>query len=180
MAYVGLAQPTIKPATGTGIKVGKAVSIDIEPQYAEASLFGDNTKAEYEKSFKSAKVTVGTTSLPVAAHTAMFGHAVDTTKNTVTYKSTDSSGYIGFGIYTEEVVDGVHTFAAMWMPKVKFSDPKDSFETKGDSINYKTPSIEGEALADDNMVWKIVQVFDTEAAAQAFLNEKAGITAPEA
>ena len=180
MAYVGLAMPVIKPATGSGIVLGKAVGVDIEPQYSEASLYGDNVKAEYDKTFKSAKVKLETTTLPVDAHEALFGHSVTegtgSSGTKIVSKGSDSAKYVGFGVYTEESVDGVKKYVTAWLPKVKFSDANNSWETKGDSISYKTASIEGEALVDDDGVWKEVEIFSTEDAAISHLKTKAGIT----
>ncbi len=180
MAYVGLAMPAVKPAEGKGLILGKAVGVDIEPQYSEASLYGDNTKAEYDKNFKSAKVKLEVTTLPLKAHNILFGHTVteaaEDKEASVVNKASDSANYIGFGIYTEEKVDGKPQYIAAWLPKVKFSDPTDNWTTKGENIEYKTPSIEGEALADDNGVWKETHVFTTEDKAVSYLNEKCGIT----
>lgn len=179
MAFVGLARPVIKPETGKGIVLGKAIGVDIEPQYSEASLYGDNKKAEYEKKFKSAKVTLETTSLPLAAHNSLFGHTVTEESEgeaaTIISKSGDNANYVGFGIYTEECVDGKTKYVTAWLPKVKFADSSDSWETKGENINYKTPSIEGEALADEAGVWRELKVFDTEAEAVSYLNAQANI-----
>lgn len=179
MAYVGLAMPAVKPASGAGMILGKAIGVDIEPQYAEGSLFGDNVKAEYDRSFQSATITLNVTTLPLQAHSMLFGHTVtdaaEGTEASVVNKATDMANYVGFGIYTEEKVDGVSKFVAAWLPRVKFSDPTDSWTTKGDSIVYQTPSISGEALADANGVWKETHVFDTEAEAIAYLKEQCGI-----
>lgn len=180
MAYVGLAMPAIKPETGAGMILGKAVGVDIEPQYSEASLFGDNTKAEYDKSFKSAKVKLEVTTLPLQAHNMLFGHMVtDATEGkeaSVINKASDSAKYVGFGVYTEEKVDGASKFVAAWMQKVKFTDPTNSWTTKGDSIEYKTATIEGEALAGDDGIWKETHIFATEAEVVDYLKEKCGIT----
>lgn len=176
MAYIGLAMPAIKPGTGKGFRLGRAVKVDIEPQYAEAALYGDNIKAESDRSFKSAKITLETTSLPIEAHNALLGHEVSEDKMETTYKASDTANYVGFGFYTEEVVDGEHKFVSIWLEKVKFSDTKDNYETKGDSGTYKTPSIEGDVLTGENGIWKTLKINDTEAAAQEWLSEKAGIT----
>jgi hypothetical protein len=39
--------------------------------------------------------------------------------------------------------------------KVKFSEPSEDYATKGESIEYKTPSISGRAMANDEGNWKI-------------------------
>lgn len=234
MAYIGLAKPVVATLTesgGTasysnGFAFGKAVSLDITPNYNEASLYGDNQQEESTKEFKNATVSLGITSIPVSAFSTMFGHAVTTedayavlatkpadwdtdctkyysrtgtapsytytpveasttfTANTyyqknsvskVLYKTGDSSNYVGFGVYVEEIISGVKSYTAIWMNKVKFSQSAESYSTKGDSVEFKTPTVEGEALGLSNTEWREVKVFATEAEAQTYLNTKAGI-----
>ena len=115
MAYVGLAKPavaTLKDETAKtytdAFYCGKAVQIDVSPQYAEGSLYGDNTKAEYDKEFKYADVTLQTTTLPIKAHNLMFGHTVTETegKQAVKFKDSDDAPYVGLGFIVTEKVDG--------------------------------------------------------------------------
>ena len=81
MAYIGLTTPIIakgdysksEPTYSDGFVCGKAISTDIEPQYSEGSLYGDNSQAEYDNEFKNANVTLGTTTLPSQAEKTMYG-----------------------------------------------------------------------------------------------------------
>lgn len=186
MAYIGLAKFTVAKLGTTGaytegFSCGHAMSMNIAPQYAEGSLFGDNMKVEYDKEFKYADITIETTSLPIKAHEVMFGHTISegsgSSNDSIAFKATDESGYVGVGVYVTEKVDGKKKYVACWMPKCKFSEGEDAFKTKGDNIEYQTPSISGQALASDDGTWKEVEVFGTEEAAIAWVNEKAGITA---
>lgn len=186
MAYIGLAAPVIakRDSDGTysdGFRCGKAVETSITPQYAEGSLFGDNTKAEYDKEFKYADVSLGTTSLPVEAHKVMFGHEVaDENDGTITFKATDEAGYVGFGFYVTEKVDGKKRYVACWLPKCKFSEGADTFKTKGDNVEYQTPTISGQALATDEGTWKELKICDKEEDAITWINGKAEIEEAQA
>lgn len=183
MAYIGLAKPTIAKRSDEGtysdaFRCGKAIETSITPQYAEGSLFGDNTKAEYDKEFKYADVSLNTTTLPIQAHEIMFGHTVGSdTEKTITFKDNDESGFVGYGFYVAEKVNGKKSYTASWLPMCKFSEGADTYKTKGDSIEYQTPTISGQAQSTDEGIWKEVKVFETEAAAQQWIDEKAGITA---
>ena len=79
MPNFGLSRPWIaKLNTETGaysnaFNVGKAINTSVTPEYAEGSLYADNQEAEYAKEFKSAAVTLGTSTLPVVAKTMMLG-----------------------------------------------------------------------------------------------------------
>ena len=65
MAYIGLRKPIIAPRTGAGkystpFVLGKAISLNVTPNYAEGSLNADDGQAEYDKEFNYADVTLGT------------------------------------------------------------------------------------------------------------------------
>ena len=185
MAYVGLRKPYVAKydrATKTysdGFKYSHAVSFNINPNYAEASLYGDDMQVEYEKAFTNAGITLGTTSTPIDAAEVMFGHTVDRTLNKVIFKATDESNYVGLGIIAPEKVDGANKFVAFIILSAKFADSAESFTTKGDQLQFNTPSIEGAAVAaNDDGEWKITEVFDTEAEAETFVKEYLNITDP--
>ncbi|GHU34532.1 hypothetical protein FACS1894105_01520 [Clostridia bacterium] len=44
-------------------------------------------------------------------------------------------------------------YLAMWLYKIKFEVPIENFETKGDSITFQTPIVEGAILIDILGVW---------------------------
>lgn len=185
MAYVGLAKPTIATLDekteeySNAFNCGEAIQIDVTPQYAEGSLYGDNRQVEYDKEFKYADVTLNATRLPVEAHNRMFGHTVDTSQKKITYKGLDDAPYVGFGFYVSEKVNGVRGYVASWLHKVKFSEGAESYKTKGDSIEYQTPSLTGRASEDSNGEWKTVEIFATEAEAEAWIKTQSGQTVSE-
>lgn len=186
MAFYGLAKPiiakldesTTPPKYTDGFVCGKAMAVDIDPQYAENSLYGDNSTAEYDKEFTAANITLGTTTLPVEASSTMFGHTVDAEKKTVTAKASDQSNYVGTGFYANEKVDGVPKAVAVWIYKAKYSEGKTSYKTKGNNIEYQTPSITGQAVALATGEWKETYTCDTEQEAIEWLETKAGIKQP--
>lgn len=183
MAYIGLKKPIIGKRTGAKkysapSALGKAVSMSITPNYNEASLYGDDALAEYDKYFKDADVTLGTTTIPMEMHNTLFGHTVNAEEKTVSSNANDENNYVGVGIMSVEKVDGTTTYAAMFIYKVKFSEPSDEFTTRGDSIEYKTPSISGKASAEDDGAWKETKTFDTEKEALAWIYTQFGATVP--
>ena len=96
MAYIGLTTPIFAlgnytaatPTYTKGFICGKAMSTDIDPQYAEGSLYGDNSQAEYDNEFKHANITLGTTTLPIEAESVLYGHTVAEDSKEIT----DSAG----------------------------------------------------------------------------------------
>lgn len=182
MANFGLSYPWIaKLNTETGkysdaFKCGKAVSTSVTPAYNEASLYGDDQEIENVKEFKNASVSVGTDRLPIQASKILFGHSV-AENGEENNNIEDSANYVGYGFVTSEKLDGKTKFRACVLLKVLFSEGEDSFETKGDSITFKTPTISGTATAVENGDWrKKSPYFDTKSEADKWIQDQFGVT----
>lgn len=177
--YVGLTNPMIAKLNedGTyqdGFTCGEAMGMDISVQISEASCHGDDRKVEYDRVFKNGNITLETTRLPVEAAKVMFGHQVTDDKQVV-YNIEDVPNYVGVGIMTREKLNGNYQHVAMLIHKAMFSDSNDNFATVGENIEYKTPSITGQALANDEGVWKTVKTFATKAEALTWLKTELNI-----
>lgn len=177
MAFYGLSNPYIAKYNDdgsyeTGMNLGEGVSTEVTPAYAEGSLYGDNAQVEAVKEFTSADITIGTTRIPAAAVPVMFGHTIDENGNEVS-NANDSAGYFGYGFIVKKVENGVFKFQACVLLKVQGTEGTESFETKGDSVTFQTPSISGKAMAIEGGDWRIKSPdLDTEAEAQAWIKEK--------
>ena len=181
MANVGLRKPYVAKYDrqtkrySDGFRYSHAVSMGITPNYAEASLYGDDSQQEHEKQFTNAAVTLGTTSTPLQAASTMFGHTIEGKK--VIYKTTDEANYVGIGITGVEKIDGKSQYVALIILCAKFTDSAENYQTKGDQIQFNTPSIEGAAIAaDDEGNWKITKIFDTAEEADAFVRDYLNIS----
>ena len=182
MAFIGLRKPyfaKLNRTTNTysdGFRFSHAVSMNVTPNYAEASLYGDDVQVEYEKSFTNANVSVGTTSTPLKAADTVFGHEVDYTTKKVIYKATDEPNDVGVGVIAPEKVDGISQYVALIILCAKFADSAETYVTKGDSLSFNTPTIEGSASALDDGRWKLTRIFDTELEAVNWVKDQLNIT----
>lgn len=174
MANIGLRKPIVakydrntKSYSG-GFQYSHAVSVNITPNYAEASLYGDDIQVEYEKTFNNATISLGTTSTPVKAAETVFGHSI-TEDNEVSYNATDEANYVGVGFVSPEKVDGESKYSGAVITCAKFADSAESYATKGDSLTFNTPTIEGVAIPDEDGEWKRVKVFDSANEALAYV-----------
>ena len=126
------------------------------------------------KEFNYAEVTLNTSTIPIEAHEKMFGHKVNEGKTGATFNKDDQAKYVGLGWISVEKVDGVRKFIGNVLYKVKFSEPSEDYSTKGDSIEYKTPSITGRAIANEDGDWKDFEAFDASEDALKWINTKFG------
>ena len=77
---------------------------------------------------------------------------------------------------------GVTSYVAYWLHKVQLAVNTDNASTKGQNITWQTPTADGTILAaypnaDKKAYYRDRAVFDTEAEAYAWVDEKAGIGA---
>ena len=84
-------------------------------------------------------------------------------------KDTDVAPYVGVGRILTKVVNGVYKYKVEFLPKVKFSEPAQEEQTKGDSIEFKTPTIEGTVTKLADGTWSKTKTFTDKNEAVAYL-----------
>ena len=183
MAYVGLSNPYIAKLVDETMKTyadcfacGKAMTVNITPNCNEAKLYANNQLAENVKEFKDGNITLGTDRLPVKAMTVCFGHTVSDDEKEVIYKTNDAANYVGVGFYVDEMINNVKEYVATVVYKVKFSETANDYTTKGENIEFKTPSIEGTIAGLESGEWKTTKTFSSSMEADAWLRETLGFT----
>lgn len=192
MAYYGLKKPIVAKRTAAGtydipqgglVQFARAIAFSVAPTFAEAALAcDDDPHGEYEKEFVEADVTLGTDTVPVDVNEVLFGATASASAsgtgaevNVVTYKKDDQANEVGTAVIGDEVLHGVKKWVAVFLPRVKYADPGENFETKGSSITYKTPSIAGKAYAEADGTWRKRAVFGSEAEAVAWIESCFGV-----
>lgn len=98
----GLSTPIIAKRTGNktysdGFVCGQAMTTEVNPQYSEASVYGDNKLVKNKKKLKYADVSMGTTTLPRKAAVVMFGHTVNDETGEELRNSNDKENEAGYG-----------------------------------------------------------------------------------
>lgn len=178
MPNFGLSKPWIAKynpnanSYSDAFKCGKAMNTAVTPNHNEATLFADNQPDETVSEFKNANVTLGVNTMPLKAALIMFGHTIKE-DGTEIHKSSDSASYVGYGFIVAERTDGEKKYRACVLRKVLFKEGEESYETKGDSIVFKTPSISGTALPVDDGEWRVKSpIFDTEDEADLWIQKK--------
>ena len=152
MATIGLdrlyyAPITEAPATGeetygTPVILAKAISAELSVELAEATLYADDGPAEVVKEFKGGKLTLGVDDIGHAAAEKLTGAASDS-KGVLISSSEDSGELVAIGFRAKK---GNGKYRYFWLYKVKFAVPSESLATKGDSITFQTPKIEGTVM----------------------------------
>jgi len=124
---------------GTPTMLAKAIKAELSIELVEAILHADDGVAEIIKDFKSGKLTLGVDDIGVTAARDLTGATTD--DNGVLISASENSGNpvaVGF-----RAMKPNGTYRYFWLYKVKFGFPATNLQTKGDSITFQTPTIEG-------------------------------------
>jgi len=152
MATIGLDRLYYAPVTeapvtgeetyGTPVMLAKAISAELSVELAEATLYADDGAAEIIKEFKGGKLALGVDDIGRKAAEELTGASTD--DNGVLISATEDSGNpVAIGFRAKKA-NGKYRY--FWLYKVKFAVPSDSLATKGDSITFQTPKIEGTVM----------------------------------
>jgi phi13 family phage major tail protein len=161
------------PTYTDGVIIGKAISANVSIEVNSAVLYADDSVAESIKSFKNGKISLNLDDLQYEVQGMLLGHAVSA--DTLSANANDIAPYLGIGFYGAVIRSGVTKYRAVWFYKVQFGEFSDESKTKGDNIEFITPTIEGSLMALPNGDWKDETIVTTEDAALAWLDAKAGI-----
>ncbi len=127
---------------GTPVQLAKAISADLSIELNEATLYADDGQAEAVKEFKSGILSLGVDEIGNEAAAALVGARVDA-NGVLISSGEDVSNYVAIGFRAKKS-NGKYKY--YWLYRVLFGIPATNLATKGDSITFSTPTIEGTIL----------------------------------
>lgn len=151
MATIGLDKLYYAPITegtngdetyGTPVQLAKAISADLSIELAEATLYADDGASEIVKEFKSGTLSLGVDDIGASVAAALTGVTIDNNKVIIS-ASEDNTPYVAIGFRAKKS-NGKYKY--FWLYRVKFGIPATNLATKGDSITFSTPTIEGTVM----------------------------------
>jgi len=124
---------------GEPVRLARAMQGDLSLDLAEAQLYADDGAIYVVKSFRTGTLSLGVDDIGVKVAGDLTGAEID--DNGVLISASENMGEsvaVGFRAMKP---DGKYRY--FWLYKVKFGFPPVSVQTKGDSITFQTPTIEG-------------------------------------
>ena len=149
------------------LTLGKAIDCKVSLDLNSAELYADDTLAESDYSVKKGTVTITFDEDDDETIATLTGHEIS--DGEIIRKDTDTPPYIGFGRIITKVVNGNYSYKVEFLNKVKFKDAMPDEKTKGESIEYTTPSLEGSVMKLQDGTWSISKTFTTHTEALAYL-----------
>ena len=146
-----------------------AIESKVTLDLSEASLYANDTLKEQVSLFKSGTLTAGIDDDDDSVFAELLGKTVDEQTGVVTSNTEDLPIYVGFGHIVSKIVNGEKKYKVEFFPKVKFKPFIPDSKTKGDSLEFTTPSVEATIFENDNGDWEKHSVCDTESEANTLL-----------
>lgn len=149
------------------------VSLDI----AEAELYADDVLKESVTVVKKGTITLGIDEDDDSKMGELLGQTStevtasgETGVKQYTQKADDTPVPQGFGHIVPKIINGSRKYKVEFFPKVLFKPYTVDAKTKGDSLEFTTPSIEGTVMPMEDGTWEIHATFSSEASAKTYLD----------
>jgi phi13 family phage major tail protein len=153
-------------------RIPGAITANVNPNASTDTLFADDGPYETAATVGQIALELNVADLPLEAQAELFGHTIDS-RGILIRKAGDVPPWVAVGFKSLKS-NGKYRYT--WLAKGKFSLPEQNNETKGDSINWNTPTATGSFVkreCDDE--WERhadedTEAFTPEVAAQWFTN----------
>lgn len=197
MAYIGMRNPKFWPISGTRtdgsaitygtpVVIGPAVSANVTFDVADNPDYGDDVIIDNDKGINGYSIALETNDISLDARAAALGWKPKTgTGTTVThYEVTgDAAPEGGLSYIRVKLFRGTTKYEAFFFHALQFSDGGENASTKQRQIQWNHPTMNGTGIgcyldnSGDVRYFDFME-FDTQAAAEAWINSKGGYTPP--
>lgn len=150
-------------------KPAKAVSCNVDITNNSAKLYADDVLAESDTGFNGGTVTMGIDDEDLETMADMLGHIYEDGR--ILRNANDSAPYVGLGRVIVKMINNVRKYKAEFLYKVKFAEPSQTDNTKGENVEFATSQLTGTVAALANGDWSEAEVFDTNAEAIEFIED---------
>ena len=193
MAFVGLlyavAAPIQMEADGQAITyvkgqvIGGMMTAEISYTRNSNPLYADDRVMEEDNSITGGTIKMGVDDVNDDARVMMLGDVKEGDAGEEVYHETgESAPYVGTGYIRVRRKDNKTNYIAYWVHKAIFGIGTESAKTKGQNIEWQTPTLEGSIMGVKNNAalqtrFRERRTFTKESEARTWLNKKAGIEA---
>ena len=134
----------------TPVRLAGAITANINPNSSMETLFADDGPLEVATALGNVELELNMSDISLTNLAFLLGH--DHTSGVMTSKASDVPPWVAIGF---QALKSNGEYRYVWLLKGKFSEPEQSHETKGDTINWQTPTITGNfAKRDSDDAWK--------------------------
>jgi len=157
---------------GIPIHLARATEAEISLETYDAEHYSDDSAAFIINDFKKATITLGIDEITKLAAVDLFGTIKDD-NGVLISAGEDKSNPVALGFRSKRA-DGNYEYN--WLYRVVFKNPGTSYKTKGDSIEFTTPSLEGTITVRNKVdsngthVWRAKAIENDEETSASIIN----------
>lgn len=191
MAKIGIKGLTYAPYTsggeggaisyGTGVKLDDyMIRADLTEERTDTPFYADDHKIDRENSMSGISLSLELSNMTDALEKALLGY-VDGAVTGELNVTDEASPFVGVGFIRKERFKGAITYKGYWIYKIQFGKDSDSTQTKGETVDFQTETLNGDAVgvqltSGGKTIYYTTIRKNSEADARTWLNGKAGIT----
>ena len=149
-------------------KPAKAIDCKVSIENNTAELYADDGLAESDYTFKKGTVSLTIDEDNDEMFAEILGHEISSDGELVR-KDTDIAPFVAFGRILTKIVNGEYKYKVEFLPKVKFAEPSQEDATKGESVEFKTSTLEGTVMKLADGTWSKAKTFTAKADAISYL-----------
>ena len=127
----------------TPASLAKAMTAELSVELAEATLYADDGAAEVVKEFQSGTLTLGVDDIGAAAASDLTGAVIDQ-NGVIISASEDGGAPVAIGFRAKKA-NGKYRYFWLYYTYI-YCIPATNLTTKGESIEFSTPTIEGTVM----------------------------------
>lgn len=150
----------------------RAVTASTSINTSKTKFYADDKLSEMINEFLNGTITMAVDDVENAVLADISGATVDGSGGDVTMKDTDTAKYLRFGFIVRRFKNNESEYRAVIFTKVMFDIPADDYETKGESITFKSETVTGEIMRNNKHEWKLMSKWGDEAEAETWLKSK--------
>lgn len=139
----------------------KAVTASTSINTSKLKFYADDAVSEMINEFLNGTITMAVDDLEDSVLADIIG-ATLSENNDVTMKDTDTAKYLRFGFIVRRYKNNKSEYRAIIFAKVMFDIPADDYETKGESIQFKSETVTGEIMRNYNHEWKLMSAWNAD------------------
>lgn len=151
-------------------RISKAINITLTPQLAEANLFADDSQSDYQSNQTAVDLGLNIRDITPEIEAKLFGKKTDS-RGGVSTTSRDRPPLFAV-MFRSERSDGLFEYRVLY--KVRFRVFDETHATKGESITYQTPTINGRSMRrdyDERFDYKLVGTEENEEVVAKWFDE---------
>lgn len=164
-----------------GKVIGKAIEANLSWNRNDNPLYADDAIAENDNGITGGTLELNVDDLTDEVRAYLLGDATEGTGADMAYIETDDAApYVGVGYIRVRRKNGETSYQGVWIYKAQFAQESEDAQTKGESIEWQTPTINGTIFGVTGEVtgktaFRERKAFTTYTAAETWLDGKAGL-----